>query len=329
MEEITNHKAWDMLLPDERSALTLSIVNNKSTWEAGEIMEKSHYKYLEINQRARYFLKLFKNHLDKFGEVIPKTCRLDRHFHDYLIHTIEFRKSLKKTEQNLDNLEWKRRTTRDIKLVEQMKKLEHGSKADKELWNFIHEFDRWNNFRILPLEIQMVSPYKRRNKAKYKKHLKNLYSLDPNIIKLIEFKLQYTGKHKSVYLLLLTPTAKEDPYRIIKVKDEPRYLNQVNVCGLFVYQNKNEAEELADLILGYLGIGSKSCIDGQRFWPKFREQIRKAYNFKDIENVTPTKKFLSMAFVEDDPILIRKAAKQDELKIDVKTEERIPDDKFY
>ena len=41
-------KAWQILNKDEKTALMLTFNQKKSSWEAGDIMDKSHYKYLEI-----------------------------------------------------------------------------------------------------------------------------------------------------------------------------------------------------------------------------------------------------------------------------------------
>ena len=41
-------KAWDCLNEIERQSLFLQLSESKSSWEAGEILKLSHYKYLEI-----------------------------------------------------------------------------------------------------------------------------------------------------------------------------------------------------------------------------------------------------------------------------------------
>ncbi len=40
------------------------------------------------------------------------------------------------------------------------------NKGEKDLFDLIIEFDRWNNFRILPKNWQQPSAFKRRNKTK-------------------------------------------------------------------------------------------------------------------------------------------------------------------
>ena len=54
-----NNPAWMILIEEEQLALTLHYGPEKSTWQAGEIMKKAHYKYLEIKARGEKFLKIF------------------------------------------------------------------------------------------------------------------------------------------------------------------------------------------------------------------------------------------------------------------------------
>ena len=58
--------------------------------------------------------------------------------------------------------------------------------ASSDLYSLIMDFDRWNNFRILPISIQEPSAFKRRNKSRNKKHLKVITNLPQfSVIKLI------------------------------------------------------------------------------------------------------------------------------------------------
>src|SRR5690606_16454524 len=84
-------KAWNLLLPDEKMALTLSVINEKSTWEAGELMNKSHYKYLEILQRAKTFLAIFQRHFKLFDELIPSYVYGNSEVKEYFRLVIEKR----------------------------------------------------------------------------------------------------------------------------------------------------------------------------------------------------------------------------------------------
>lgn len=56
-------KAWSCLIDKEQQSLFLQLSESKSSWEAGEILKLSHYKYLEIRERSEKFFRLFSDFL--------------------------------------------------------------------------------------------------------------------------------------------------------------------------------------------------------------------------------------------------------------------------
>lgn len=75
-------KAWDCLTPTEQQSLFLQLSESKSSWEAGEILKLSHYKYLEIKERSEKFFRLFSDfskymsqYLDQIAHV-KETSRI-------------------------------------------------------------------------------------------------------------------------------------------------------------------------------------------------------------------------------------------------------------
>jgi len=294
--DITQHKCWEILVDDERSALLLSLGNKKSTWEAGEIMDKSHYKYLEIQQRGVRFMQIFRRHYDLYENTIPDEVILDTQFHDYLQLVINKRKTVKEAVLQMGYPQYKKTHPREEEIMIQMDILYNSTNsAYKDLYELITEFDRWNNFRILPSPLHMPSAFKRRNKARFNKHLKNLSTLPEYSIDSIIAKSKYEGSRKKNYLMILTPSGNEN-FEVISVMDKHKYTIFLSECGLTIFNDSKTAHDFGDLISDYLGIGSKSCIEGQKFWPQFREYIRRSINFKFLENITPNKKFLVMAF---------------------------------
>ena len=91
--EAHQSKAWDCLTLIERQSLFLRLSENKSSWEVGEMLKLSHYKYLEVRDRSEYFFKLFSN----FFEIHPSIFRPDgpceQQFKDYIEALIEKRYS--------------------------------------------------------------------------------------------------------------------------------------------------------------------------------------------------------------------------------------------
>lgn len=56
-------KAWECLKEEERQCLFLSLSENKSSCEASQIMGITHYKYIELRERAEKFFRLFGDFL--------------------------------------------------------------------------------------------------------------------------------------------------------------------------------------------------------------------------------------------------------------------------
>jgi len=262
MEKI-NDNAWDILNEDERTALSLSLSFSKSTWEAGEIMKKAHFKYLEIQKRARKFLEIFTNHLEKYGGLFPEGVNISFAFKEYLQLTVMERRNISKAVKMMESGQYSVASFRNKLIIKEIKKLEtsHVPEA-RDLYNLIRDFDRWNNFRILPLEIQEPSAFKRRNKARNVKHLRNITTLPQySVMKIIE-KYGYTGKFKKFYLPIVSSYL-NNGYKIIEVKGSTRNLNEITGIGLFVFPGRAKALEFARLVSDYFLNSIKNCKTGQ------------------------------------------------------------------
>ena len=182
-----NGKAWEILTQEEQIALTLSINHGKSSWQAGEIMEKAHYKYLEIQARAKMFFKIFTLYFQKSGEqLIPDNSDMTWDFQEFILCTLQNRKGYRETIKIIgkeSKLCHKKAKERVEALKGYMAWLDnHEDPVHKELHDLIKEFDRWNNFRILPEDLQEPSAFKRRNKTRLLKHLKNLKNLEAFLV---------------------------------------------------------------------------------------------------------------------------------------------------
>ena len=319
-----NQDAWDILNDDEKTAISLSLGHSKSTWEAGEIMSKAHFKYLEIQKRARKFLEIFTNHLEKYGHLFPEDLFLSFAFKEYLQLTILERKNISQSVKQMEDSSYGIANRRNKLITEQIKKLrELNTESAQDLYSLIMEFDRWNNFRILPLEIQEPSAFKRRNKARNVKHLKNITTLPQfSDFKVIE-KYSYQGKYKKIYLPLISKFLKED-YKIIPVRDKPSLVKEITEAGLFIFSDRAKAEEFARLVSGYFLNSVKNCKTGQKFWPEFRVLMAEATNYRELENIHKSRTYLDNALFDRD----RKKVKNRKEKFKP-GEERIGDDEFF
>lgn len=73
-------KAWDCLNEIERQSLFLQLSESKSSWEAGEILKLSHYKYLEIRERSEKFFRLFSDFFELHTSIFRPDCPCERAF---------------------------------------------------------------------------------------------------------------------------------------------------------------------------------------------------------------------------------------------------------
>lgn len=297
MEKISE-KAWEILKEDEKTSLSLSLGHGKSTWESGEIMGRAHFKYLEIQKRAAKFLEIFTNHFEKYGEFIPIDLELPFSFIEFLQLTMLERKNISTAVKEMDSKKYLINSTRTTHLTKEINKLKNSPRESaNELYNIIMDFDRWNNFRILPVELQEPSAFKRRNKARNKKHLINITSLpEYSLLTLVE-KFNYTGKYNKLYLPLIS---KYFPigHRIVPIKDMSKNINKVTSIGLFLFNDRAKAQEFAELVYDYFYIIARTCKTGQKFWPKFRELMAEALNYKELENIHKSRTYLDNAIFE-------------------------------
>lgn len=291
-----NNKAWSLLSEDERTALTLSISYNKSSWQSGEIMGKSHYKYLEIRQRAERLMKLFDEYLSVCPKVIPEVTSCSKEFGEYIKLAFTKRLVVKEIVQQMDYEPYKDSANRKrmiINEVEGLKRSKHF--ADNAFYQVIMEFDRWNNHRILPVEIQEPSAYKRRNKHRSRKLVKLACSLSDiaagELIKRYEIK-----KAVPTVVYYFVPVIPRSDFSKAKVvRFNSKNLDEVTHLGLFVFRTHEEAMDFMKALIEYMAKEFKHCKDGQKFWPKFRLLSRKAINYEILQNINADRKLLEMA----------------------------------
>lgn len=308
-----NNKAWEILTNEEKAALSLTINHGKSSWQAGEILNKAHYKYLEIQARARTFFKIFTEYFNMTGgELIPKDSDITWDFQEFILCTLQNRLGYRETLRYIGKespLYHKKAIKRLEVLRGYLEHLQnHPDPVHQSLYDLIIEFDRWNNFRILPEELQEPSAFKRRNKTRLLKHLKNLKELDPFHIDRLMNKFVVTKgyKGKSMYLPLVSDTF-PDGYEVLHIRVTSKIVKYLSHhLKLYIFKDKDEADDYAYLVSEYLGIENKNCKQGQRFWPQFRILIKKAFNYNMVNNIIPRRSNLVSAFTDLDKVHLMK-----------------------
>ena len=306
-------KAWDILTDDEKTSLTLSINHSKSTWQAGEIMDKAHYKYLEIASRAKHFFVIFTEYFKKTDDMlIPENSEITWDFRLFLEGIIEerlgYRDAIKKVGKT-STIASKKALERDNKIVEYMEWLrKHSCPLHRDLYNLVKDFDRWNNYRILPESIQEPSAYQRRQKTRLLKHLKNVYNMDETlIIYLRSNRFKPRGKDRILYLPLISDNNIEG-YEILKVKNIDVVVKYISKeLHLYLFEDYTEADDYGHLVEKYLSLKEKkNCLVGQKFWPQYREMVKKSFNYNTINNIVPKRQNLEEAFRNLDKVHLKR-----------------------
>lgn len=286
-------KAWQILKEDEKAALMLKYTENKSSWEAGEILARSHYKYLEIQSRARRFLEIFTEHFEAYDEIIPPFVSGLKEIKYYFKLAIESRKSLKEIHEQLDNIfGTSGKKYRNRQIMDLLKKWREGDDHEQIVYNLVMEFDRWNNFRILPRPIQEPSAFKRRNKNVHKRHVRMTCQLPSISMEHLEEVYKPKSNQKIIYLPAITL---ENTRKIIKLKYTKEVIEFINKTQLYAFSDKKIAEKYLDAVAKYRMVEERTCKDGLEFWPTYRDLIQKSVNYLEVQQMVPSRKALVLA----------------------------------
>jgi hypothetical protein len=286
-----NDKAWNILTDEEKLVLNLTAVHGKSSWEIGEIVQKAHFKLLEIQKRCVKFFEMFTTHYETYGELFSEESVVGKDFREYFQGVMELRLPVKEAIRRMFNNDvWSIKESRTRLITEGMDKLmESRNDCDGDLYNLIKEFDAWNNFRVLPDNLQEPSAYKRRNKAREAKHLRNISKIPMASIEYIKDLYEYNGKYQKMFLPLIHLDF-PNGYILVPVRYAQKNIKALSHLYLYVFDNETLANNFAGLVVEYLTAEDKSAKSGQKFWPKFRDIRQYAINFQEIENVNVFRK---------------------------------------
>lgn len=308
-----NKKAWELLNDDEQLALSLKHGYGKSTWEAGEIMNKAHYKFLEIEARAKTFLKLFSDHIELYEDMVPSYLPLRPKVRTYLNHTVVNRMTPKEAVEEIDDIAFSIKSVRDKEIIEDLEKLANSkSVVYKNFVVMVMEFDRWNNFRILPKEIQEPSAYKRRNKNNDKKNIKNILTMNAFTIDKIRERYEHKSDHHNAKVVYVPVFSKFIPFEesILRIKHTEEAMKELSKVGLYIFSQLERAEQFLELIYNYDFDSPKHCKQGQNFWPKYRVLLRHSMNYNNIRKRIASRKFLESALRDLDIVLLNATKKE-------------------
>lgn len=298
MMEKYQEKAWDCLTQLEQNSLFLNNSQGLSTWGAGEVLKISHYKYLEIKARSEKFFRMFSDYFQLHDSLIRPEAPIGETFRDYLFATIV--KRLPKEEAiNYAGDSSFRITNISSKLIkkEVLRLKESENTWDQDLYKLIMEFDRWNNYRILPREIQAPSAFERRTNKKHKAYLRYLHQVPDFKIKALvdTYWKGNRGKPESRYYIALVSSFFEDGYAVVPILKTKEVFDAITNNKIYIFCTQDEADDFGVLAAGffYETINNRK---GLNYWKRYRETISRAINYKEINNIDFTSDKLDMAF---------------------------------
>lgn len=292
------HKALNILSPEEKLAVSLMRVERKSTWEAGEIMQKSHYKFLEIKARGEQFITIFTEHYTIHNVLVPDEAihPLIRAFRHWAKATIGERLKTKEVYLKLEKEGITKKECREAVYAVMAYMKVSEKVAIRNFYNLLVEFDKWNNFRILPRDFQEPSAFKRRNKTRQKKNLKYLLNMPEKVVQFLINDFALAPKSKSLlkaYIPLYRKDEPETSENLLIYASEVN-LKRLSKAGYPFFRNPEYSADLLRLIILFGESDSHTPKFGQQFWPKFRIAIMRAENFLELENLLPARKHVGL-----------------------------------
>lgn len=319
-------KAWSCLTRVEQQSLFLHTSEGKSSWEAGSMMNISHYKYIEIRERSEKFFRMFADFFEKHNSIFRPDCPCESNFQDFMEGVIEHR--LKKRDAVVYTGDSTQQITKVSRknIIRNMKYLkESEDNWDLDSMRLIFEFDRWNNFRILPSILQQPSAFKRRLNKKDKIYIKYLLKRIPTwVLEKLKERFYYKVKpsKKKWWVALISPDLYTDGYYLLPIRPEEEVLNEMSRFYIYVFDDKEDADTFGYLVTSFYERTAK-VISGQKFWPEYRYLVQKAINYNAVNNIEFNVKRLDNAY----NIKPKRKSKKESLKDTYET--RVSDPKLF
>ena len=278
-------KAWACLRDPEKQSLYLILSNGLSTWEAGEIIGVCHYKFLELKARSEKFFKMFSDFFSLYSDIVRPGVIPDN-VRDYFDAAMTRRLDKDECINYAGDNKFRLLATRRDSVISAMNKLKKSDNQwDQDSYKLILEFDRWNNFRILPRSIQAPPAYNRRKSKKEKSYLKYLKNFPaPTISKLVDL-IYYNGKpFRTSYFVVLSDILSEEGYLIVPFKKSTKNINHLTGLKFYIFEDILDAELFGQHVKNYFDMITTSK-EGHLFWKEYRNIIEKASNYKAITNI--------------------------------------------
>ena len=312
-------KAWNCLIDKEKHVLFLQLSYGKSSWEAGGMLKLSHYKYLELKERAEKFFKMFADFYAVHDSIFRPDSPCESGFIDYIEATLEKRMTRKEATMMIGDSSNVISKVRSKLLTRNLIRLRDSENQwDHDTLVLISEFDRWNNFRILPKMMQQPSAYKRRANKKEKIYIKYLLNRVPEWIhiKIIErWKYKAKPSMKKWWICLISQDLYTDGYLLLPIKPTKRVLKEMNRFYIYIFEDRDDADTFGFMVSKFM-YKTKGVKLGQKFWPEYRYVTQKAVNYNNVNNIYFNVKSLDTAYNQHTIIRPKKAPRTGETPVD-------------
>lgn len=287
-------KAWEYLVDNEKQSIYLTLGQGLSGCEAGEILGMTHYKYLELKARSETFFKIFSDYFEKHRQLIRPNNGINPAFRDYIYACLEKRLPLQEAIIFGGEGSWSTQKIRYEEITSSMALLMVSENQwDQDLFKLIIEFDRYNNFRILPYELQAPSPYKRKSNRQAKAYFRYLRGIPRNTLIKLTKTLWYNSK-KVWYIALISDSLWENGYGIIPIQQTKANMQSLTIQRIYIFNEQIFAEQFALMVIRQPHVLTPK--DGLIFWKDYQSIIQNALNYENIDHTTKIKDFYDESF---------------------------------
>ena len=278
-------QAWECLTKDEQKSLLLTLSQGMSTWQASEILKITHYKYLELKARSERLFRLFSDYFEKHSSLFRPELYLDESFKDYLYGSMIKRLPKEEAKVYAGDSAFLLQAINRSRIVKNMTWIkESENEWDRDLYTLIMEFDRWNNYRILPRVLQAPTAYQRRSTKKDKIYLRYLHKIPDFKIKALVDLYWSKGKPENRYYVMFLSNLWKDGFGIVPIKREDKIVKEITSLKIYIFEQFGDAEEFGIMVKRYY---EKTVTPGQglKYWRQYREIIQRAINYREINNM--------------------------------------------
>lgn len=296
--------AYDMLTDTEKQVLYLTISQGQSSWASTQFMKgMTHYKFLEIKQRAQRLFKLFADFYAIYPQLFNPKNYFNPRFKDYIYGVMVKRLPLDEAIEYAGDAAWQVRPIRYELISKEMDRLKFSSDTwDQDTFKLIVEFDRWNNFRILPKKFQAESAFNRRSTKKCKTYIKYLFRIPDYKIRFLIDKFWYFVKKQDTdnvaYVALVSDMFdKQGGYQVMPIKNTESNILEISKFYMYIFPTIDDATEFGVLVSNYFETAvANGPAGGIKFWSRYKSLTRRTINYKYINNLDLNYSTMDAAF---------------------------------